>query len=55
MGNSQSSDIPVLRHQLVQGGQAASNRESILRYQLKLKEPEYTEQQEFRYVSNNRF
>ncbi|EFA09929.2 inositol polyphosphate 5-phosphatase OCRL [Tribolium castaneum] len=42
----QSSDIPVLRHQLAQG-QAASNRESILRYQLKLKEPEYTQQQEF--------
>jgi hypothetical protein len=48
MGNSQSSDIPVLRHQLAHG-QAASNRESILRYQLKLKEPEYIQHQQFWY------
>ncbi|XP_063921207.1 inositol polyphosphate 5-phosphatase OCRL [Zophobas morio] len=44
--SDQCSDIPVLRHQLAHG-QAASNRESILRYQLKLKEPEYTQHQEF--------
>jgi phosphatidylinositol-bisphosphatase len=44
--SEQSSDIPVLRHQLAHG-QAASNRESILRYQLKLKEPEYIQHQQF--------
>lgn len=46
MWSYQIPDVPVLRHQLAQG-QAASNRESVLRYQLKLKEPEYTKHEQF--------
>lgn len=40
----QSSDIPITKHR-IQG--QTYNRDSMLRYQLKLKEPEYTQKQEF--------
>lgn len=48
----QSADIPISRQRIAQGqGISSSNRESILKYQLALKEAEYTEQKEFRYCS----
>ncbi|KAJ8984771.1 hypothetical protein NQ317_012134 [Molorchus minor] len=37
---------PIVRQRIVQG-QMGVNRESMLKYQLKLKEPDYTEKQEF--------
>ncbi|XP_045474046.1 inositol polyphosphate 5-phosphatase OCRL [Harmonia axyridis] len=44
---SQSPDISFIRQKMAQN-QNAVNRESMLKYQLKLKEPEYTQYQEFR-------
>lgn len=35
---------------LIREGQTAFNRESLLKYQLKLRESEFTEKQEFTYV-----
>ncbi|KAK9887346.1 hypothetical protein WA026_022016 [Henosepilachna vigintioctopunctata] len=43
---SQSPDIPFVRQNMAQN-QNAINRESMLKYQLKLKEPEFTQYQEF--------
>lgn len=40
------SDIPITRQRIAQG-QSAINRESMLKYQLKLREPEFTQKQEF--------
>ncbi|CAH2002137.1 unnamed protein product [Acanthoscelides obtectus] len=40
------SDLPITRQHIAQG-QTAINRESMLKYQLKLREPEYTQTQEF--------
>ncbi|XP_018562659.1 inositol polyphosphate 5-phosphatase OCRL-1 [Anoplophora glabripennis] len=42
----EQSDTPIIRQRIPQG-QTAINRESMLKYQLKLKEPEYTQKQEF--------
>ncbi|XP_057654455.1 inositol polyphosphate 5-phosphatase OCRL isoform X1 [Diorhabda carinulata] len=39
-------DIPVTRQKIAQG-QTSINRESMFKYQLKLKEPEFTQKQEF--------
>lgn len=43
----QSPDIPIPRQKIAQGESISRNRDTILRGQLKLKEPEYVEQQEF--------
>ncbi|KAF2892289.1 hypothetical protein ILUMI_13885 [Ignelater luminosus] len=45
--NDQSPDLSVSRQKVAQGHGISANRESFLRYQLSLKEPEYTHQQEF--------
>ncbi|KAJ8938680.1 hypothetical protein NQ318_004480 [Aromia moschata] len=42
----EQSDTPIIRQRITQGT-TAINRESMLKYQLKLKEPEFTEKQEF--------
>ncbi|CAH1115120.1 unnamed protein product [Psylliodes chrysocephalus] len=42
----EQDDIPITRHQIAQG-QTSINRESMLKYHLKLKEAEYTQKQEF--------
>lgn len=43
------SEFVLIREGLSQG-QTAFNRESLLKYQLKLRESEFTEKQEFTYV-----
>ncbi|CAG9862346.1 unnamed protein product [Phyllotreta striolata] len=43
---SEQDDLPITRHQIAQG-QTSINRESMLKYHLKLKEAEYTQKQEF--------
>nr|CAI5866899.1 unnamed protein product [Callosobruchus analis] len=43
---TEQSDLPITRQHIAQG-QTAINRESMLKYQLKLREPEYTQIQEF--------
>uniref|UniRef100_A0A1Y1KCB3 Inositol polyphosphate-related phosphatase domain-containing protein n=1 Tax=Photinus pyralis TaxID=7054 RepID=A0A1Y1KCB3_PHOPY len=45
--NDQSPDLPIVRQKVAQGHGISANRESFLRYQLSLKEPEYTHLQEF--------
>lgn len=47
--NLLKADLPISRQKIAQGKEGISaNRESFLRYQLSLKEPEFTNEEEFK-------
>lgn len=47
MEDEMSSDISVSRQKMTQGGGISTNRESLLKYELDQKKPEYTHQERF--------